>query len=102
MIHQNIFLVTIDKEGVGELIKIGIKKCKLIKKNIDIGICGEHGSDPNSITFANSIDINYISCSPFNIPIVKLICAQLNISKSNNRSYLNKVNKRLIYVNKRK
>lgn len=101
-IYKNNPFVTIDKEGVGELIKIGIKKCKLIKKNIDIGICGEHGSDPNSITFANSIDINYISCSPFNIPIVKLICAQLNISKSNNRSYLNKVNKRLIYVNKRK
>ena len=73
--------VTIDKYGVGELMKIGICKSKSIKKNIDIGICGEHGGDPTSIIFANSIGINYISCSPYRIPIARLVCAKLILLK---------------------
>ena len=69
---------TLDVNGVGELIKIAIKKARKINPSIKIGVCGEHGGDPDSIKFFNENKFNYISCSPFRMPI-----AYLSIAKNN-------------------
>lgn len=70
---------TIDQEGIGELIKIGIERGRKTKKNLKIGICGEHGGDPTSITFCHKVGMNYVSCSPFRVPIARLAAAQANL-----------------------
>ena len=66
---------------MGELIKIAKKKSKLVNKNIKLGICGEHGGDPRSIAFCNSIQLDYVSCSPYRIPIARLSAAQAIIKQ---------------------
>lgn len=71
----------IDAAGVGEMIKIAIEKGRLAKPGLEIGICGEHGGDPESIKFFHTIGVNYVSCSPFRIPVAKLSVAQYKISE---------------------
>ena len=66
---------TIDQSGVGELIKIGVERGRLTKPNLKIGICGEHGGDPDSVVFCHKIGMNYVSCSPFRVPIARLAAA---------------------------
>jgi pyruvate,orthophosphate dikinase len=73
--------VTIDTKGVGELVKIAIERGRSIKKNLKCGVCGEHGGDPKSIEFFASIGMNYVSCSPYRIPIAKLACAIAELNK---------------------
>ena len=68
---------TLDTNGVGELIKIAIKKSKTTNPNIKIGVCGEHGGDPESIKFLVEAGVHYVSCSPFRIPIAGLTLAQI-------------------------
>jgi len=68
---------TLDTIGVGELIKIAIKKSKTTNPNIKIGVCGEHGGDPESIKFLVEAGVHYVSCSPFRIPIAGLTLAQI-------------------------
>ena len=72
---------TIDIEGVGELVKMGVEKGRGKNKNLKIGICGEHGGDPQSIQFFNKIGLDYISCSPYRVPIAKLAASQAEINK---------------------
>jgi len=72
---------SIDVNGVGHLMKIGIKQGRDIKKNLEIGICGEHGGDPNSIKFCHSADVSYVSASPHRIPIAILAAAQAVIEQ---------------------
>ncbi|MFH0877437.1 MAG: pyruvate, phosphate dikinase [Candidatus Omnitrophota bacterium] len=67
---------TIDQEGVGELIKIAIDRGRKTNKNLKIGICGEHGGDPRSIDFCFRVGMNYVSCSPFRVPIARLAAAR--------------------------
>lgn len=67
---------TIDQSGVGELIKIGVERGRLTKPNLKIGICGEHGGDPDSVVFCHRMGMNYVSCSPFRVPIARLAAAQ--------------------------
>ena len=67
---------TIDISGVGQLIKMAVKKGRSIKKNLKCGICGEHGGDPESIIFFSSVNLDYVSCSPFRIPVARLAAAQ--------------------------
>ena len=69
----------VDIEGVGELVRIAIEKGKSIRPNIHLGICGEHGGDPASIAFCESVGLDYVSCSPFRIPIARLAAAQATI-----------------------
>ena len=69
---------TLDPYGVGELILIAIKKARSIKPNIKIGICGEHGGDPKSIKFLVTAGVDYVSCSPYRVPIASLTLAQMN------------------------
>ena len=82
-IFQNDPFISIDKEAVGSLLKIGIKKGKETNKFLKLGVCGEHGGDPNSIDFFEEIGLDYISASPFRIPIARLAAAQSIIKKNN-------------------
>ncbi|MDD2386155.1 MAG: pyruvate, phosphate dikinase [Bacteroidales bacterium] len=72
----------IDQEGVGELIRIGCERGRQTKKDLKIGICGEHGGEPTSVEFCNSVGMDYVSCSPFRVPIARLAAAQANIKQS--------------------
>lgn len=67
---------SIDVEGVGQLIEIAVKKGRAVKKDLKIGICGEHGGDPASIEFCHKAGMNYVSCSPYRVPIARLAAAQ--------------------------
>jgi pyruvate,orthophosphate dikinase len=67
---------TIDQEGVGELIKFGIDRGRSTRKELKVGICGEHGGDPESVKFCHRVGMNYVSCSPFRVPISRLAAAQ--------------------------
>jgi len=67
---------SIDQTGIGELIKIGIERGRKTRKNLEIGICGEHGGDPASIEFCHKVGMDYVSCSPFRVPIARLAAAQ--------------------------
>ncbi|MFH0839498.1 MAG: pyruvate, phosphate dikinase [Candidatus Omnitrophota bacterium] len=67
---------SIDRDGVGQLIKMGIEKGRLTKKGLEIGICGEHGGDPDSIEFCHIVGMDYVSCSPYRVPIARLSAAQ--------------------------
>ena len=69
----------VDQEGVGELMKIAIAKAKPVRPNISLGICGEHGGDPQTIEFCHNIGLTYVSCSPFRVPIARLAAAQAAI-----------------------
>ena len=71
--------ISIDQEGVGELIKLACLGGLETKKNIKLGICGEHGGDPDSIEFCHKIGLNYVSCSPYRVPIARLSAAQASI-----------------------
>ena len=78
--RQGIFerdpFVTIDEEGVGALVKIAAEKGRATRKDIKLGICGEHGGDPDSIQFVESVGLDYVSCSPYRTPIARLAAAQ--------------------------
>ncbi|MCC6762360.1 MAG: pyruvate, phosphate dikinase [Chitinophagaceae bacterium] len=70
---------TIDQDGIGELIKFGTERGRMTKANLKVGICGEHGGDPESVKFCHRIGMNYVSCSPFRVPIARLAAAQAAI-----------------------
>ncbi|WP_422376831.1 pyruvate, phosphate dikinase [Roseibium sp.] len=73
--------VSLDQEGVGELIKIGVERGRSTRPDIKLGICGEHGGDPASITFCEGVGLDYVSCSPFRVPIARLAAAQAALKK---------------------
>lgn len=75
ILHDDPFQ-TIDQEGVGELIKDGTERGRKTKPKLKVGICGEHGGDPESVKFCHRIGMNYVSCSPFRVPIARLAAAQ--------------------------
>ncbi|MCI5050260.1 MAG: pyruvate, phosphate dikinase [Rickettsiales bacterium] len=68
--------VSLDQEGVGELVKLGAERGRATRNNIKLGICGEHGGDPASIHFCQRVGLNYVSCSPYRVPIARLAAAQ--------------------------
>ena len=70
---------TIDVAGVGKLISMGCKGGRFVNSKLKIGICGEHGGDPDSIEFCNSVGLNYVSCSPFRVPTARLASAQAEL-----------------------
>ncbi len=71
----------LDRSGVGELMKIAVRKGKETRKDIKLGICGEHGGDPSSIEFCHSINLNYVSCSPYRVPVAIISAAQASIKE---------------------
>lgn len=72
---------TIDQKGVGRLMDIGVIKGRSVRKDMKIGICGEHGGEPKSVVFCHKIGLNYVSCSPFRVPIARLAAAQAAIGE---------------------
>ena len=72
---------SLDQSGVGQLVKMGVEKGRNENENIKIGICGEHGGDPESIYFCHNTGLNYVSCSPFRVPIARLAAAQAALKK---------------------
>jgi pyruvate,orthophosphate dikinase len=73
--------VSIDQDGVGELVKIASERGRKINKKLKLGICGEHGGDPKSIDFCSRTGLNYVSCSPFRVPVARLAAAQAELRK---------------------
>ena len=73
---------TIDKDGVGELVKMGAIRGRSVKKHLKLGVCGEHGGDPESIALFYEAGLDYVSCSPFRVPIARLAAAQAVIGGS--------------------
>ena len=73
--------VSIDERGVGELIKIAAERGKKQKKSLKLGICGEHGGDPSSVKFFAEVGLDYVSCSPYRVPVARLAAAQANLYK---------------------
>jgi len=65
--------------GVGSLVQMGVEKGRSTRQNLKIGVCGEHGGDPASIDFFHRVGLDYVSCSPFRVPIARLAAAQANI-----------------------
>jgi pyruvate,orthophosphate dikinase len=97
-IKQNIFtdpFVSIDQDGVGALMRIGVTKGRQTRPDLKVGICGEHGGEPASIDFCHNIGLNYVSCSPFRVPIARLAAAQAAIkearAKKNRRSLTDRI-----------
>ena len=78
-IFENDPFAKLDQNGVGKLMSMAIKLARPVNKNLHVGICGEHGGDPSSIEFCHEIGLDYVSCSPFRVPIARLSAAQANI-----------------------
>jgi pyruvate,orthophosphate dikinase len=74
--------VSIDEEGVGALMRLGVERGRKTRKNLEIGICGEHGGDPKSVAFCHRIGLDYVSCSAYRVPIAKLAAAQAALRDS--------------------
>ena len=71
----------LDQEGIGQLIEIGIKKGRTTRPNLKVGICGEHGGEPSSVEFCHRVGMNYVSCSPYRVPIARLAAAQAAVKE---------------------
>ena len=72
----------LDQEGVGQLVKMATEKGRSTRPNLKVGICGEHGGEPSSVEFCHTVGMNYVSCSPFRVPIARLAAAQAAIKDS--------------------
>ena len=75
IVKKNPF-ATIDATGVGQLVEIAVKKGRATRPDIKLGICGEHGGDPSSIHFFEKVGLDYVSCSPYRVPVARLAAAQ--------------------------
>jgi pyruvate,orthophosphate dikinase len=73
---------TIDEAGVGRLMEIAVREGRKARRNLEIGICGEHGGDPESIHLCHKLGLNYVSCSPFRVPVARLAAAQAAIGNT--------------------
>jgi pyruvate,orthophosphate dikinase len=73
--------ISLDRDGVGELVKIGVQRGRKTRPSLKVGICGEHGGDPASVAFCHEIGLDYVSCSPYRVPIARLAAAQAAIGK---------------------
>jgi pyruvate,orthophosphate dikinase len=84
--------ISIDQEGVGALMRIAIEKGRGVRPGMKIGICGEHGGDPSSVTFCHDIGLSYVSCSPFRVPIARLSAAQAALKEKRAKQKAKKSN----------
>ena len=74
--------VSIDVPGVGQLVKIGVERGRSTRPKLKVGICGEHGGDPESIRFCHGAGLDYVSCSPFRVPVARLAAAQAALTRN--------------------
>jgi pyruvate,orthophosphate dikinase len=84
ILPENPFQV-LDAAGIGQLVRMGVEKGRSTKKDLKIGICGEHGGDPQSIAFCHEVGLDYVSCSPFRVPVARLAAAQAAIASTETR-----------------
>ena len=82
-IIENDPFARLDQTGVGQLMEMAIEKGKKVRPTLHCGICGEHGGDPSSVEFCNKLGLDYVSCSPFRVPIARLAAAQAAIAQKN-------------------
>jgi len=75
-IYKNDPFQVLDQSGVGQLVEMGVKKGRKTNKKLKVGICGEHGGEPSSVEFCHRVGLNYVSCSPYRVPIARLAAAQ--------------------------
>jgi len=73
--------ISLDRDGVGELIQIAAERGRNVRHKLKLGICGEHGGDPASVAFCHEVGLDYVSCSPFRVPIARLAAAQAALGK---------------------
>ena len=73
---------TLDRAGVGDLMELGIERARTVKRDIKLGICGEHGGDPRSVAFCHELGLDYVSCSPYRVPLARLAAAQAALAES--------------------
>ena len=78
----------LDREGVGQLVRMGTERGRSVKPDLKVGICGEHGGDPQSIAFCNEIGLNYVSCSPFRVPVARLASAQAALNTGSSKEVI--------------
>jgi pyruvate,orthophosphate dikinase len=78
--------VSIDVEGVGAMVRIGSEKGRATKNGLKLGICGEHGGDPSSIAFCEEVGLDYVSCSPYRVPVARLAAAQAALGVAADRT----------------
>ena len=78
---------TLDRNGVGQLIKMGVEKGRKARENLKIGICGEHGGDPSSVEFCHMVGMDYVSCSPYRVPVARLAAAHAAIKEEEQKIY---------------
>ena len=73
--------ISIDISGVGSFMEIAVRKGRKVKKNLKLGICGEHGGEPKSVEFCHRLGLDYVSCSPFRVPIARFAAAQATLKE---------------------
>ena len=93
-IYDNDPFQTLDRSGVGELVRIAVEKGRKTRPNIKLGICGEHGGDPNSIEFFHDVGLDYVSCSPYRVPVARLAAAQAQINNPRKKKAVKKSKKK--------
>ena len=86
VLERNPFEV-LDQAGVGELMRVGVERGRGVKRELKVGICGEHGGEPRSIAFCHELGLDYVSCSPFRVPLARLAAAQAALKESGTGSY---------------
>ena len=79
-IYESDPFAKLDQEGVGQLVKMAVEKGRKVRPELHCGICGEHGGDPSSVEFCHKVGLDYVSCSPFRVPIARLAAAQAAIN----------------------
>jgi pyruvate,orthophosphate dikinase len=84
ILPENPFQV-LDREGVGELVRLATERGRAARPDLKVGICGEHGGDPSSIAFCHDIGLDYVSCSPFRVPVARLAAAQAALAEASER-----------------
>src|SRR5918911_636419 len=78
---------TLDVSGVGDLMRIGVERGRAAKPGLKLGICGEHGGEPRSVAFCHELGLDYVSCSPYRVPLARLAAAQAALAESGSPQY---------------
>ncbi len=81
VLEENPF-ATLDQSGVGDLMRFAIERARGVRAGIKLGICGEHGGDPDSVAFCHELGLDYVSCSPYRVPLARLAAAQAALSEA--------------------
>jgi pyruvate,orthophosphate dikinase len=87
VLERNPFEV-LDQDGVGDLMRIGVERGRGVKAELKIGICGEHGGEPRSVAFCHGLGLDYVSCSPYRVPVARLAAAQAVLAETGSASYV--------------